>query len=131
MTLRLDHIGVVVARFEEASDLLADVLQLTKDREQQESGRPDRSAFFRCGDVDVELIDVFDPTARARRLRDEQARIEHLAFAVDTLDIEIERFRDLGITMSEPLELGGRRTAFSDPSTSGGIMIQLVEGSPR
>jgi catechol 2,3-dioxygenase-like lactoylglutathione lyase family enzyme len=127
MTLTLDHVGVVVSSLEEAADLLGQRLRLSKNREQNEPGRPDRSVFYRSGDVDVEIIEVLDPEARASRLRGERLRIEHLAFAVADLDPEIERLRSLGFVMSEPQQIGGRRTAFSDPGTSGGMMIQLVE----
>lgn len=124
---RLDHIGIVVSDLGDAEAFLGDVLSLSRDREQHEPGRPHRSVFLRCGEVDVELIEVIDPTLRADRLRGEQARIEHLAFAVPDLDLEIARFRSLGIRMSEAVKLGGRRSAFSEPASSAGIMIQLAE----
>lgn len=125
--LLLDHIGIVVSSIDESEGLLSEILRLTRDHIQNEPGRPDQAVFLRCGDVDIELIEVHDPVIRAHRLRDNQARIEHLAFSVPDLDQEIARFRQLGVRMSEPALFGGRRSAFSEPTSSGGIMIQLAE----
>jgi catechol 2,3-dioxygenase-like lactoylglutathione lyase family enzyme len=123
----LDHIGIVVSSIDESEGLLTAVLGLTRNRVQNEPGRPDQAVFLRCGDVDIELIEVHDPAVRVQRLRDNQARIEHLAFSVPDLDLEVARFRQLGVRMSEPAVLGGRRSSFSEPTSSGGIMIQLAE----
>jgi catechol 2,3-dioxygenase-like lactoylglutathione lyase family enzyme len=125
--MQLDHIGIVVSSLNEAEPLFGGVLRLPRDRVQNEPGRPDKSVFLRSGGVDIELIEVLDPIVRAERLRNERARIEHLAFVVPDLGMEIARLRRSGVRLSEPILLGGRWSAFTDPESSGGIMIQLAE----
>lgn len=127
--LHLDHVGIVVACLDDTEAFLGAALGLPRSREQCDPERPDRSVFLGSGDVEIELIEVADPTMRAARLGDREARIEHLAFAVEDLDAEVARLRKMGVRMGDPLVLGGRRNAFSDPASSSGIMIQLAENA--
>ena len=79
---RIDHVGIVVA------DLDAHVAQLEAlglSLGRSSDGAESHAEYYPCGDASVELIDVRDPEARTRRLpAGEQARIEHIAFEVDS-----------------------------------------------
>ncbi len=125
--LDLDHVDIVVARLDDAEAPHGAALGLLSSREQGDPDRLDRSVFLRCGDIDIELVEVADATMRASRLGHHEARIEHLAFAVEDPYSEVARLRTMGIRVGDPLVLAGRRNAFSDPSSSSGIMIQLSE----
>ena len=86
---RIDHVGIVVA------DLDAHIAQLEAlglSLGRSSDGAESHAEYYPCGDASVELIDVRDPAARARRLpAGEQARIEHIAFEVDS---PLEEIRD-------------------------------------
>ena len=86
---RIDHVGIVVA------DLDAHVAQLEAlglSLGRSSDGAESHAEYYPCGDASVELIDVRDADARARRLpAGEQARIEHIAFEVDS---PLEEIRD-------------------------------------
>ena len=128
---RIDHIGIVV------SDLAAHVeqlramgLSLGRTNDNSES----HAEYFPCGDVSVELIEVREPQARARRLPDgEAARIEHIAFEVDS---SLEQIRDeleaRGVTVSwPPFPSGKAEMIWTKAETSGGVQYQFMRWPER
>lgn len=123
---KVDHVGVVVDDLAEACRLLGHSFGL------QESGRIERSdlraVFLACGDTDIELIEVLDPDARAERLGSRTALVEHIAFSVDDLDVTLEALEALGIRLkAQTTRSLNVRTAFTEPTTSGGVVFQFVE----
>lgn len=128
MELRIDHIGIVVSDLESARASLGTTLGLTVSREVAVPGRSDHAVFYRCGDVDIELIEVLEPTERARRLDGAAARIEHIAFQVPDLDAAIAQLGQAGVETTAPVTLAGRLNTWTVPASSGGVMYQLVQG---
>jgi catechol 2,3-dioxygenase-like lactoylglutathione lyase family enzyme len=124
---RLNHVGVVVADLEVAKRFLRDVLGLELVLEREVPAKQRLTAYYRAGEVDIELIEDRDPEAKARVLGGAPAVIEHIALDVDDLPGTIEvleakgvRFRDGGI-----LQVGPREHAWTEPDTSAGVMYQL------
>jgi methylmalonyl-CoA/ethylmalonyl-CoA epimerase len=123
---RFDHVGVIVDDLDDAARLLGDGLglELTNSIERDDL----RLAFFRCGDVSIEIIEPLDPELRRRRLGEgARARIEHLAFEVGDLEVAITALAALGIEPNAPpLRSGARTMVWTDPATSDDIMFQFV-----
>jgi methylmalonyl-CoA/ethylmalonyl-CoA epimerase len=133
----IDHIGVVVDNLEEAEAFLADVLKLEPERKLNAPDRGFRAAFFGCGPVSIEVIEVLDPEARRLRLgAATKARIEHVALRVDDLNDEAQRLSRLGVRMrgsadpraetAEPAKVGDTLNLWTDPDTSDGVSYQLI-----
>jgi methylmalonyl-CoA/ethylmalonyl-CoA epimerase len=123
---RLDHVGVIVDDLDDAARLLGDGLGLERTTSIERDDL--RLAFFRCGDVSIEVIEPLDPELRRRRLGDgARARIEHLAFEVGDLGAAITALAALGIQPNAPpLRSGARTMVWTDPATSDDIMFQFV-----
>jgi catechol 2,3-dioxygenase-like lactoylglutathione lyase family enzyme len=121
---RIDHIGVVVA------DLDAHVAQLEAlGLELHREGSDDEShvRHYRCGDATVELIDVLDERARRERLHEgEQARIEHIAFEVESLEDVRATLEARGVELSwPPYASASGPMIWTIASTSGGVQYQF------
>jgi len=123
---RIDHVGIVVA------DLDAHVAQLEAlglSLGRSSDGAESHAEYFPCGDASVELIEVRDPEARARRLpAGEPARIEHIAFEVD---VPLEEIRDgleaRGVDVSwPPWPSGDAMMIWTTAETSGGVQYQFM-----
>jgi methylmalonyl-CoA/ethylmalonyl-CoA epimerase len=127
MFRRIDHIGIVVRDLESARDALGVTFGLEVQRELAVPGRPDRSVFYRCGEIDIELIEVTDPDDRERRLGGAVARIEHIAFEVPDLEAAIAHLAQAGVETTPPVHLVDRINSWTVPETSGGVMYQLVQ----
>ena len=84
--------------------------------------------YFPCGDPSVELIEVRDPDARARRLPPgEAARIEHIAFEVDDLDEVRAVLEARGVEVSwPPFPSGTAQMIWTDGESSGGVQYQFL-----
>jgi methylmalonyl-CoA/ethylmalonyl-CoA epimerase len=123
---RVDHIGIVVDDLEQARAFLS-LLGLTYDHG-FDLGRVE-AAFYRLGDVMIEVVECRQPDERARRLGDATARIEHIAFQVDDLAAAVEGFAELGIEMTKPAPVrqDDIQSYWTSPETSDGVMYQLFE----
>ncbi|MDQ6899485.1 MAG: VOC family protein [Candidatus Dormibacteraeota bacterium] len=125
---RLDHVGVVVADLPGAQRFLSEVLGLQLDREVDASAIGRRGVFYKCGDVEIELIQELDPAARDRVLEGAQAKIDHLALTVDSLAETMASLEAKGVSFGRgPVEIGGRQNAWTEQRTSGGVTYQLVQ----
>lgn len=122
---RIDHVGVVVADLAAHVDQLEGLgLSLGRTNENAESF----ALYYPCGDASVELIEVRDAEARARRLPEgEGARIEHIAFEVDDLDEVRELLEARGVAVSwPPFPSGTARMIWTDGESSGGVQYQFL-----
>jgi methylmalonyl-CoA/ethylmalonyl-CoA epimerase len=123
----LEHVGIVVDRLGDAQRLIGEVLGLELIRERDLHDHHVRAANYRCGEVELELIEATDPLTRARRLGDGPARIEHLAFVVDDLDATVDRLTRSGVEVTDVGYMPESDVSFTNtvPETSDGIMLQF------
>lgn len=133
MSSRIEHVGIVVSDLAAAKAFLGDVLKLDLEREAELAHRSVKFAFYRCGPIQVEVIEPTTQEVRDTRLGTDgaRARIEHIAIVVDDLTAEVSRLASNGVrcTPSEPpfIVSTGRRYVMTEPETSGGVMYQLIE----
>lgn len=123
--LRIDHVGIVVPGFAEPAALLEALgLELGRTNRNDES----LARYYPCGDASIELIEVHDPDARARRLPEgAQAVIEHIAVEVDDLGAVRDVLEARGVTVSwPPFPSGTAMMIWTDAATSGGVQYQFL-----
>jgi methylmalonyl-CoA/ethylmalonyl-CoA epimerase len=126
---RIDHVGVIVANLERAQALVQEGLGLQPFRHVDRDEL--KATFFQCGGADVELIEITDPEMRKQRLGEDEARVEHIAFEVESLKDILAALATLGIkTTGEPQVSAAYSTVWTQPGTSGGIMFQFLERPP-
>jgi catechol 2,3-dioxygenase-like lactoylglutathione lyase family enzyme len=122
---RIDHIGIIVDNLVEAAAFVRGMFGLSEESRIERSDL--RAVFFSCQGVGIEFIEVIDPAQRAIRLGGERARIEHVAVVVDDLDQALDNLRRHGVQTTDPRWSQGRRTCWSLPATTDGVVYQLVE----
>jgi len=124
---RIDHVGVIVDDLEEAKRFLSQ-FGLRFDRDIEIRGRL-RAAFYACGETQLEVIEIDEPAERAQRLGESRARIEHVAFEVDSLSTTLEALRGLGVetTTAEPMAIGANLSYWTKAETTDGVQYQLIE----
>ena len=128
MLKRIDHVGVIVDDLAEAEKFLGEGLGMKKHREIQIPGRLN-AAFYTCGEVQIEVIEVTDPREREGRLGSDKARMEHIAIEVDDLGRALEALKGLGVkgTTPEPVRIGANLNLWSDPETTDGYQFQFFQ----
>jgi len=124
---RIDHVGVIVADLAKARRLLEDGFGFECAREVHKAEL--NAAFFKCGNADVELIEILDPDIRARRLGSgRDATVEHIAIEVDDISALLALLTSLGIETTAPPEVSSANTSvWTKAATSGGVMYQFLE----
>jgi methylmalonyl-CoA/ethylmalonyl-CoA epimerase len=126
---RVHHIGVAVADLARAKRVLGDTFGLPLVRE-HDGGNPS-VAFYRCGEVEIELLEFSRPADRAAWLDgDRLGRIEHIAIEVDDLDSTLRALDALGVTADPPRAGPLGESARTHPATTTGIVLQLLKPAP-
>jgi methylmalonyl-CoA/ethylmalonyl-CoA epimerase len=128
---RIDHIGVIVTDLASARVFL-EGMGMRLERELDLPERAVKSAFYRCGDGMIEIIEPTTDEARRRRLgEDNRARIEHIAIEVDSIALTLEAVRRLGVEMTtdSPVPVGPNLNVWTRPETSEGVQYQLLEAN--
>jgi methylmalonyl-CoA/ethylmalonyl-CoA epimerase len=134
--MRIDHVGVLVEDLEAAKAFARDVLGLgdpTTEFEAPEHGLA--GAFFGMGDARLEVF-TLEGAGEDRLPAGAPARVDHIAVQVDDIDAERERLDAQGVRFTgpggpghvgAPIELRGSRHLWTDPATSGGYRLQLIQ----
>lgn len=131
---RVNHLGVIVDDLDGAVQSFTERLGLELDHVEQYGDELD-IAFLPCGETLVELIKPrTGEGSNADYLKEHGPGIQHVAFEVDDLDAALTELGERGV---EPLGdapmpgAGGMRIAFLDPSSLGGILVELCEPVDR
>lgn len=124
----VDHIGVIVRSIDVAKKFLGETLGLPLVKETYFPERGTKAAFFQLGSCEVEVIECLREEARAVRLGDNEARIEHIALQVPSLSAILEHLGGVGGQMdAEPIVYDGDLMSFSVPATTMGVRFQFME----
>lgn len=126
---RVSHIGIAVRTLADTVPFFRDVLGLHEVSLDDADGA--RIAGFRAGEPLVELLEADDPASPvARFVAKRGPGIHHVCFSVDDLDAALERCRAAGIRLiDESPRIGaeGKRIAFLDPGSTGGVLVELSD----
>ena len=134
MGIRLDHIGIAVNDLESGSKFW-NILGLNQgeDETNHEQGVDIRFFNTESGDKPPR-IELLAPTGEntpiGRFLSKRGAGVQQIAFRVDDLDTLLTRLISEGIRLinDTPSEgAGGSRIAFVHPSSTGGVLVELLE----
>ena len=129
----LDHVGVMVADLDQASAFLAGTLGLELDREAEVPALDVRARFYRCGPVTIEIFEPTDPAVAAAALGGAAAKLEHIAIRVESLPETLSELGERGVRFlhDEPVVTGPNLSAYTEPTTSAGMIFQLFAPKPE
>jgi methylmalonyl-CoA/ethylmalonyl-CoA epimerase len=125
--LQLDHVTAIVADGRALSRVLDTVLGVAPASEIQLAGM--RIQTFRVGGVELHVNEPTGPGPVQSALERNGPGFHHVAFACADLDATLARLASQGIAAhGAPVETApGIREVFLDPTTTGGLYLQLVE----
>lgn len=126
---RIAHIGIAVESLDALRAFFRDVLQMPEVPLDDADGA--RIAGLAAGDSLVELLEAADPASPIGKFVAKRGPgIHHVCFAVDDLDLALERCRRAGVRLvDETPRVGaeGKRIAFLHPAATGGVLVELSE----
>ena len=131
--LKIDHLGIAVTKIDEAKKLYHDILGLPMAGSETVAEQKVTTAFFPCGDSEVELLESTSPDGPiAKFIEKNQGRggIQHIAFRVDNLEAALAELKAKGVELidQKPRKgAGGAKIAFLHPKSTFGVLVELSE----
>lgn len=129
---RIDHIGIATQSIEESSEFWVMLgFEISGDDTVESQGVKIR---YMEGDNDcrIELLEPLgEQTPVGKFIHKRGAGVQQVAVSVKDIDDTISSLLSNGVKMinQEPVEgSGGHRIAFIHPSSTGGVLVELVEG---
>lgn len=125
----IEHIGIAVSNLEEAIAYYQNVLGLTCYAVEEVKDQKVKTAFFKVGDVKIELLESTDPEGPIGKfIENKGPGVHHVAFAVEEVngalqDVEAKGVRLIDKTGRKGAE--GLNIGFLHPKSTLGVLTEL------
>jgi len=131
---QIDHLGIAVKSLSEATKFY-ERLGLKPMPEETVESEKVRLSMVPVGESRIELLEpTSEDSAIAKFLAKRGEGLHHVALHVDDLSATVERLKASGTRLvSDEIKVGagGHLYVFVHPSSSGGVLLELVEDAPE
>lgn len=129
--MKIHHVGIAVESLKAAVPVFEKLLGCSPNTEEVVSDQGVRVANFRVGESQIELLEATSPTSPIARFIAKRGQgLHHLTLAVPDLRKTLRELEASGVKLidREPrVGAGDERMAFLHPSSTAGVLIELVE----
>jgi len=129
--MKIDHIGIATNDIEQLASIYRDALGLNVVETEEVASQKVRVAMLPVGESRIELLEATaDDSPISKFLAKRGPGIHHVAFNVDDIRAALAELKSKGARLidEEPRTgAGGCLVAFIHPSSTGGVLIELVE----
>jgi methylmalonyl-CoA epimerase len=130
----IDHLGIAVKSLAAAKGIY-EKLGLRLSHEETVAAEQVRVVMVPVGESRLELLEPTSETSPiAKFIAKRGEGLHHVSLRVPDLKAAVERLRRDGVRLvSEEIQVGagGHRYVFVHPSSTGGVLLELVEAGPR
>jgi methylmalonyl-CoA epimerase len=130
----IDHLGIAVKSLAAAKGIY-EKLGLRLSHEETVAAEQVRVVMVPVGESRLELLEPTSETSPiAKFIAKRGEGLHHVSLRVPDLKAAVERLRKDGVRLvSEEIQVGagGHRYVFVHPSSTGGVLLELVEAGPR
>jgi methylmalonyl-CoA/ethylmalonyl-CoA epimerase len=127
----LNHVGIAVRSIEQQRSFYERELGARFECTEEVPTQKVRVAFFRVGDVRLELLEPTDPSSTVQAFLDKRGEgLHHVAFTVDDIAERIAELNASGLRMIDDVPRRGShqmQIAFVHPKSSFGVLVELCE----
>jgi methylmalonyl-CoA/ethylmalonyl-CoA epimerase len=127
----LNHIGIAVRSIDDQKPFYEDSLGLEFEGLEEVPDQKVRVAFFRAGDVRMELLEPTQPDSPVAKFIEKRGEgLHHLAFTVEDIKTRIDELKESGLRMIDDAPRPGAhhtQIAFLHPKSSHGVLTELCE----
>lgn len=128
---RIDHIGVAVDDLDAALALYEQRFEMPLAHRETVESQGVEAVLLDVGDGHVELLrPLGEETAVGKFLARKGPGLHHVAYAVEDIDVTLERLASAGLELidAEPrVGIRDSRVAFLHPRSTGGVLTEIVE----
>ena len=132
--MKINHIGIATKGIEEALKFWSDSLGLENVHTETVEDQKVRVAMLPLGESRVELLEpTSDDSPISKFLEKRGGGIHHIAIEVEDIRSSLEKLKAQGMRLiDETPRVGaeGCLVAFVHPSSSGGVLLELVQTRP-
>jgi len=133
--MKIDHIGIATRGIDEAASFWREALGLEAAETEEVAEQKVRLAMLPIGESRIELLEATTPDSPiAKFLEKRGPGIHHVAVRVDDIHSALAGLRKGGARLidAEPRTgAGGCLVAFVHPSSTGGVLLELVQKRSR
>ncbi len=127
----INHLGIAVRSIAESRQYYEQTLGALYEGEEEVAAHKVRIAFFRVGDVRLELLEPTAPDSPIARYIERRGEgVHHVAFTVEDLSLRIVELQSEGLRMLDEKPRPGAHSsqvAFVDPRSAHGVLTELTE----
>jgi methylmalonyl-CoA/ethylmalonyl-CoA epimerase len=129
--MKVDHIGIATRQLEEGLAVWRDALGLRVDATEEIAEQGVRVAMLRVGDTRIELLEALSSDSPVGKfLAKRGPGIHHLALEVEDIRAALAELKEKGARLIDEtprVGAGGCLVAFLHPSTTNGVLVELVQ----
>jgi len=129
--MKIDHIGIATRGIKDALSFYREVLGLEVIEAEEVPEQKVRVAMLPIGESRIELLEATSEDSPISRFLEKRGPgIHHIAVRVDNIRIALANLKQKGARLidEEPRNgAGGCLVAFVHPSSTGGVLLELVE----
>ena len=126
---RIEHIGIAVKSLDESIPFYEDVLGLKCYAIEEVKSQKVKTAFFKIGQVKIELLESTDPEGPIAKFIDKKGEgLHHLAFAVGNTMEALQEVEKKGVRLIDRAPRKGAEglyIGFLHPKSTHGVLIEL------
>jgi methylmalonyl-CoA/ethylmalonyl-CoA epimerase len=126
---RVEHIAVAVKSLNQSMDLLRNTFGISLEYEEQIGAT--RLAMLPVGETYIELLESQAPESGINQWIAEKGEgLFHICFEVEDIDGALAELKAKGVKLRDEaprIGHGGARIAFTDPTSTGNLLIELAE----
>lgn len=127
----INHLGIAVNSIADQRDFYEKTLGATFEGIEEVADQKVRVAFFRVGDVRLELLEPLTPESTIAKFIEKRGEgLHHVAYTVENLVARISELKSSGVRMiDEAPRTGAHRMqiAFVHPKSTFGVLTELCE----
>lgn len=130
MNVEIDHLGIAVRSIAEDLPFYEELLGAGGAHRETVEVEGVDVAMLPVGHSRIELLEAFDASSTVATFIDKRGPgLHHVALRVDDLDAVLKRLRTRGARiLNEPRAgAGGHRYVFIHPTSTGGVLLELIQ----
>jgi len=133
--MKIDHIGIATGGIAEVANFYREALGLKVEEIEEVAEQKVRVAMLPIGESRIELLEpTTDDSPISKFLAKRGPGIHHVAIQVENIRESLRKMKEEGARLidEEPRKgAGGCLVAFVHPSSTGGVLVELVEHQER
>jgi methylmalonyl-CoA/ethylmalonyl-CoA epimerase len=127
----LNHVGIAVRSIDAQRAFYEETLGAVFENVEEVPSQKVRVAFFRIGDVRLELLEPTDPSSTIATFLEKRGEgVHHVAFTVEGIEERIAELKQSGLRMIDEVPRPGAhhmKIAFVHPKSTFGVLTELCE----